>query len=66
MSGIKCCYQCPDRYAGCHSKCEKYIAEKKQWEEDKEKMKAQMENIGPTSKYAYDINFMYGRGRRKH
>jgi len=24
-SGQKSCFKCPDRYLGCHSKCESYI-----------------------------------------
>jgi hypothetical protein len=26
------CYKCPDRSVGCHSKCEKYQAEKAEWQ----------------------------------
>lgn len=68
MAGIRCCKGCipPKRYPGCHAVCKEYLAEKAKWEEDKEKIKEQMENIGPTSKHAYDINFMYGNSRRKH
>lgn len=25
---ITCCYQCPDRFPGCHGSCEKYIQQK--------------------------------------
>lgn len=25
---ITCCKDCPDRYPGCHGKCEKYIKER--------------------------------------
>lgn len=32
---IDCCYQCPDRYPGCHGECEKYIQQKKELEESK-------------------------------
>lgn len=31
------CKDCPDRYPGCHAKCEKYKAWKKEWDEIKEK-----------------------------
>ena len=27
------CKGCPDRHPGCHGKCEKYIAEKKAWDD---------------------------------
>ncbi len=26
-TGIQCCYKCPDRYPGCHAKCERYRKE---------------------------------------
>lgn len=32
MVGIRCCYKCPDRHVGCHSKCLKYIDEKQKLE----------------------------------
>lgn len=28
MIKITCCRDCPDRHMGCHSICEKYIAER--------------------------------------
>ena len=31
------CRGCPDRYLGCHAKCGKYRAWKKEWDELKEK-----------------------------
>ena len=35
MIGIRVCYQCSDRYVGCHSKCERYINAKKIYEQQK-------------------------------
>ena len=35
---ITCCFNCEDRKAGCHSTCEKYITEKKAWNEEKAKI----------------------------
>jgi hypothetical protein len=32
MAIIRCCKDCTDRHYGCHSKCEKYNAEKKAME----------------------------------
>ena len=32
---IDCCYQCPDRFPGCHGSCEKYLAQKAELEETK-------------------------------
>lgn len=33
---ITCCFQCPDRFPGCHGKCEKYIQQKADFEKTKE------------------------------
>lgn len=33
---ISCCYECPDRKLHCHSTCEKYITEQKEYQEVKE------------------------------
>ena len=41
MSAIECCYGCPDRYAGCHAKCEKYQREREEHERQKELEKRQ-------------------------
>lgn len=39
---IKCCKDCvpPQRYPGCHAKCNKYLEEKAKWEEEKKLIKA--------------------------
>lgn len=31
------CYKCPDRKLGCHKSCEKYLAERKAYDEMREK-----------------------------
>lgn len=38
---IKCCKNCfpPERYIGCHGKCDRYIKEKMEWEKEKARMK---------------------------
>ena len=41
MSAFKSCLDCPDRYAGCHSKCEKYQQERNEYKEQKENEKYQ-------------------------
>lgn len=28
---FKCCIDCEDRHIGCHSKCPKYNADRKEW-----------------------------------
>lgn len=35
MIRIKSCVACADRYLGCHSECERYLAEKKEKEAEK-------------------------------
>lgn len=32
---INCCKDCPDRYPGCHGKCEKYIAARAEYDRQK-------------------------------
>ena len=37
---IKCCKDCvpPQRYIGCHAECSKYLEEKAEWDEVKQRM----------------------------
>lgn len=35
---INCCRDCKERYVGCHSKCERYIKQIKEWKEVKEQI----------------------------
>lgn len=36
-SGIgKCCYECTERYPGCHDHCEKYADARQTWDNRKE------------------------------
>ena len=39
MSIIRCCYKCEERKVGCHSTCEKYLAERKVLDEEMEERK---------------------------
>lgn len=43
MPGISCCMLCQKRYIGCHSNCEKYIEERKSFDELKEKQRKEKE-----------------------
>lgn len=36
-----CCYECPDREIGCHSKCEKYKKFRKELDKKKKSIKDQ-------------------------
>lgn len=38
MDAFESCYQCKERFPGCHSTCPKYIKEKKEWEISKAKI----------------------------
>lgn len=48
--GISCCYKCTDREVGCHSKCEKYIQERRKLDEKK----AEKACARPMYEYMYD------------
>lgn len=45
MKKITCCKDCTERQTGCHSRCEKYLAEKKTLERDKEERRVKMVSI---------------------
>ncbi|MBQ0112161.1 MAG: hypothetical protein KBT03_03435 [Bacteroidales bacterium] len=51
---ITCCYQCPDRTPGCHSKCEKYLQQKAEWEATK----IQMRKDAPVTIYPSDFEML--------
>ena len=40
---IKCCYECTERALGCHATCEKYIAERKALDEEKQEKRNRQE-----------------------
>ena len=42
---IKCCKDCKDRSEGCHSKCNKYLLEKEQFEKEKAYNRQQNKNV---------------------
>lgn len=37
MDGVRSCYKCEDRFVGCHSTCDRYLKEKQEYDERKEK-----------------------------
>ena len=39
MAGIWCCRECKERQMGCHSTCEKYLKQREEWEQVKDKIK---------------------------
>ena len=48
------CFNCPDRKLGCHKDCEKYLAERKAYDEIKEKRRKHQ-----------NVEMMLSRMRRK-
>lgn len=40
---ITCCKDCPDRYPGCHGKCEKYISQRAEYDKLKEERRKKAE-----------------------
>lgn len=34
-----CCYECQEKFEACHDVCEKYIAARAEWEEQKRQIK---------------------------
>lgn len=64
MSRIECCRYCipPKRHSGCHDKCEEYIKQKKQLEEEKIELKKSM----PPSISRYDYDEIYYVQSKRH
>lgn len=51
MNYIRCCKDCKDRRPACHDKCEKYLKEKKEFQEYKREItKKRLEDISYTIK----------------
>jgi hypothetical protein len=48
---IRCCFECSERFLGCHSKCNKYIAEK----ENNEKVQAERHKQAEVNYSIYQI-----------
>lgn len=59
MSGFTC-KDCPDREVGCHSRCEKYLREKK----ENEIRKARKNGSRDYTNYVHDRT--YDNVRKKH
>lgn len=64
-SSIKCCMNCvhPERHTACHDTCPKYLAEKKQWEENKRIHKEQQLAV-QVGRKEYDVNFVLAPGSK--
>ena len=54
---ITCCYQCPDRFPGCHGSCEKYIQQKAEFDKAKAEVRKKKDiEVGLTSCLCDRIN----------
>lgn len=69
---IKCCKECQERFANCHSVCEKYKTENEQWKENRIAMRKNIRSapkmaISDFNKICWDRNknWEYGKNRNK-
>lgn len=67
---IYCCKDCPDRYPGCHSECQKYKEQKRKQDEINEKIKKEkakermyQDHMGKIHE-KYRKKTRYGHGRK--
>ena len=51
---ITCCRECNERYPGCHDKCPKYLAQKQNMDEQREKVCKAKEQDEPYDQYKFD------------
>lgn len=52
---ITCCKDCPNRFPGCHSTCEKYIQQKNEYEKAKAERKAKSAVQQGLNEYKFDF-----------
>ena len=57
INEINVCYDCWDRYIGCHGKCEKYIKEKE--ERDRQKLDIQKKKVEQSKITSTKIDGIY-------
>lgn len=62
-NSITCCYQCPDRFPGCHGSCEKYITAKAENEAKMAEIKKKKIIYHGLKEYKYDGIHKTMRGR---
>lgn len=51
------CKGCTERHFGCHGSCEKYIAEKKQYEEKMEPIRKEVRDNGMINSYVIERKY---------
>lgn len=54
LSDIHTCKDCPDRYSGCHSKCEKYLSAKAEHDKKKEEITKKLKAEGNATSFSKD------------
>ena len=62
--GIKCCKDCDDRHPNCHSTCERYLAEKKEHERQREVAQKQRNIHNMMISYSINAKKRYWKGDR--
>ena len=62
MAVFKSCYQCKERYLGCHSVCPKYLKEKADWEMTKQIITKNKDPILAS----YDFDKITYNSRKRH
>ena len=53
-NSITCCYQCPDRFPGCHGSCGRYISAKAENNSRNEEIRKQKAIQQGLKEYKYD------------
>lgn len=51
---IDCCQNCPDRHAGCHGHCEKYIQERAEYDETMAQKRKETDLRNGLNSFMYD------------
>lgn len=65
IKGVNCCLNCPDRKEGCHANCDKYLSERKAYEEYKQKIQAERNKQSGIEAYEAARNKQIKKGREK-
>lgn len=62
---IKCCKDCQDRAVGCHSTCERYKAEKAEWDKIRAEEKERQRQEYCRMKAIMEAQARMTKGRKK-
>lgn len=61
---MKICYQCTDRYVGCHAQCQPYIDQKKIIDDRNAKITAEKNRIKDANEFTSSVIFKQRRKAR--